>query len=52
MMIFCLVPHLKVHVLSQQSFVQVLVFQSSVTVPNTFSSQHFHSLRYQREVMR
>lgn len=40
------VPHLKVHVLSQQLFVQVLVFQGSVSMANPLSSQHFYGLKY------
>lgn len=47
-----LVPHLKVHVLSQQFSVQILVLQGSVTVSNSFSFQNFYSLKYQTGVTR
>lgn len=40
------------HVLSQQSFVQVLVFQGIVTVSDPFSLQHVYGLKYQTGVTR
>lgn len=47
-----MVSYLKVHVLSQQLFVQHLVLQGPVTMSNPLSFEHFYSLKYQTGVRR